>query len=74
MEAWCLPLRNSYPARTGSFVLKCKSDEKWFRRGLYLKSFITKRVVKLWLPRKAVDSPLQELFERHVDMPLTDMV
>jgi len=40
------------------------------------KNFCTKRVVKHWnrLPREVVGSPSVEVFKRHVDMVLKDMV
>ncbi|GAB0186107.1 hypothetical protein GRJ2_001076000 [Grus japonensis] len=40
------------------------------------KNFFTKRVVKYWnrLPREVVESPSLEVFKKHVDMALQDMV
>jgi len=40
------------------------------------KPFFTAMVIKLWnrLPREVVESPSLEVFERHVDVELRDMV
>lgn len=40
------------------------------------KNFLTERVVKLWnrLPREVFEPPSPEVFKRHVDVVLRDMV
>jgi len=40
------------------------------------KNFFTEIVVRYWnrLPREAVESPSLEVFKKHVDMALQDMV
>ena len=40
------------------------------------KSFFTERVIKCWnrLAREVVDSPSLQVFKRHVDVALRDMV
>ena len=40
------------------------------------KNFFTEKVIKHWntVPREVVESPFLEVFKRHVDMALRDMV
>jgi len=40
------------------------------------KNFFTERVIKNWnrLPREMISSPLSEVFKRHVDVVLRDML
>lgn len=50
------------------------NDQGAFRLNIS-KNFFTERVVKHWnrLQRKVMESPLLEVFKRHVDMALRDM-